>query len=67
MILIQIRSDQFKDAFQATLDKLKLVKLREGTINVNLNDQVEVDRFISNLHRLFHYEVVNLQHKLEKI
>jgi hypothetical protein len=67
MKVIQIREDQFKDAFDATLAELERTSLKEGTINVNLNDQVEVSNFIHSLHRSFHYHVVKLQHKLEKI
>jgi hypothetical protein len=67
MKVIQIREDQFKDAFDATLAELERTSLREGCINVNLNSQVEVENFVHSLHRSFHYHVVNLQHKLEKI
>lgn len=67
MKVIQIREDQFKDAFQATLNTLEKVSLQEGCINVTLNSQVDVENFIRQLHRRFHYEVVTLQRKLEKI
>ncbi len=67
MEAIQIRKDLFDDAFKTTLDKLKLDFKNDQSINVRLNDQVEVDRFINNLHRKFHYEVVSLQRKLEKL
>ena len=67
MKVIQIREDQFKDAFDATLTKLEKTSLKQGCINVRLNSQTDVENFIRNLHRSFHYEVVTLQHKLEKI
>jgi len=66
MRVIQIREDAFNQHFQATLDKLKLVSFEEGTINVRLNNQVEVTNFISNIHRRFHYEVVQLKDKLRE-
>ena len=67
MKFIQVREDQFNDAFDATLTKLKKTSLETGTINVNLNEQAEVSNFIHGLHRAFHYEVVMLKNKLEKI
>ena len=67
MKVIQIREDQFKDAFDATLNALENKSLNEGSVNVNLNSQPDVDNFIRQLYRKFHYEVVTLQHKLERI
>ena len=64
MEVIQNDKETFEECFQNTLDKLKLVSLRDGTINVRLNDQVEVTNFIRNLHRQFHYEVCILKDKL---
>ena len=66
METIQVEKEVFEAYFQNTLDKLKLVSLREGTINVKLNDQVDVTNFISNLHRQFHYEVCMLKKRLKE-
>ena len=66
MKAIFVKAEDFDRHFQTSLDKLKLVSLQEGTINVNLNDQVLVSRFISDLHRRFHYEVCMLKDRLEK-
>lgn len=66
MRMILIEEGNFNSMFQTTLDKLKLVSLQEGKINVNLNNQVEVTNFISNLHRSFHYEVCMLKDRLVK-
>ena len=49
-----------------TLDKLKLISLRDGTINVKLHNQIEVTNFVKGLHRQFHYEVCMLKDKLKE-
>jgi hypothetical protein len=67
MKIIQITEDQFNNEFSVTLDKLELKSLGTGTIDVNLNSQPDVDNFIRQLHRSFHYEIVQLKRKLEKI
>lgn len=66
MEVIQVSKERFDELFQVTLDKLKLDSLQDGTINVRLNSQPDVDNFIMQLHRRFHYEVVSLQRELEK-
>ena len=66
MEVIQVNKDSFEAYFQNTLDKLKLVSLREGTINIKLNNQVDVTNFISDLHRQFHYEVCMLKKRLKE-
>jgi hypothetical protein len=66
MKVIQITEDRFNELFKAALDKLKLRSLETGSINVRLNSQPDVDNFINQLHRQFHYEVVTLQRELEK-
>ena len=66
MKVIQISEERFNELFQQCLDKLKLRSLQEGSINVRLNSQPDVDNFINQLHRQFHYEVVSLQRELEK-
>jgi hypothetical protein len=63
--MIQIRQKTFNELFNATLDKLELISEKEGTINVNLNSQFEVDTFIKTLYRRFHYEVAQLKRSLE--
>ncbi len=65
MKVIQISETRFNELFTHTLNQLKLKELEGGSINITLNSQPDVDNFIQNLHRLFHYEVVNLQRKLE--
>jgi hypothetical protein len=66
MEVIQISKERFDELFKTTLNKLELDSLQGGIINVNLNSQYDVDNFIRNLHRQFHYEVVSLQRDLEK-
>jgi|GEM_PF-2817704 len=66
MKIIQITEDRFNELFQYTLNNLKLKSLETGSINVDLNSQSDVDNFIRQLHRQFHYEVVSLQRELEK-
>ena len=66
MEVIQISKDRFNELFDTTLKKLKLKSLENGSINVRLNSQPDVDNFINQLHRQFHYEVVVLQRELEK-
>jgi len=66
MKVIQITEERFDELFKAALDKLKLKSLENGSINVRLNSQPDVDNFINQLHRQFHYEVVMLQRELEK-
>ncbi len=65
MKVIQVTEERFNELFQHTLDKLKLKSLENGSINVRLNSQPDVDNFINQLHRQFHYEVVMLQRTLE--
>ena len=66
MKVIQISETRFNELFGNTLDILELRKLGNGTIDVNLNSQVDVSNFIRQLHRQFHYEVVQLKRKLEE-
>lgn len=66
MKLIEVAESTWKDEFKRTLDRLQLRSLEAGTIDVNLNDQMEVSNFISGLHRQFHYEVCILKERLEK-
>lgn len=65
MKVIQVPESRFNELFTHTLNQLKLRLLDDGTINATLNSQVDVDRYIQQLHRQFHYEVVQLQRKLE--
>lgn len=66
MQVIQVKKEAFDRNFQTTLDKLSLISLKEGTIDVKLNSQQEVINFIDGLHRSFHYEVCILKERLEK-
>jgi hypothetical protein len=67
MQVIQVSKDRFEKAFTSTLNKLELISKKEGTVNVKLNSQTEVDNFIKQLHRKFHYEVVSLKKELENL
>ena len=66
MKAIFIKADAFDRNFQATLDKLQLIHYQEGTIDISLNSQADVDNFMTGLHRRFHYEVCMLKERLEK-
>jgi hypothetical protein len=66
MRMILIEEGNFNSMFQTTLDKLKLVSMEEGVIDIKLNSQMEVTNFIQNLHRSFHYEVCMLKDRLVK-
>ena len=66
MKVIQMSETRFNELFTHTLNQLKLRLLDDGTINATLNSQVDVDRYIQQLHRHFHYEVVHLKRKLEE-
>ena len=66
MEVIQNDKKVFDESFKNTLDKLKLISLRDGTINVKLHNQIEVTNFVKGLHRQFHYEVCMLKDKLKE-